>query len=83
MPCAKRMSVATNGEVGSGCKLDCLHRALVNDYRINRHNEEQAAEAASIGYATEYAEYVAEHPLTTFKEWLIGHRKPASQEVAA
>lgn len=27
----------------------------------------------SIGYATEYAEYVEDHPLITFKDWLIGH----------
>ena len=83
MPCAKRMAVAVDGEVGSGCKRDCLHRALVNDYRINRHHEEQAAEAASIGYATELAEYVAAHPLTTFKQWLVGHRRPTEREVAA
>lgn len=72
MPCRKRMV---------GCKTDCLHRALVNEYRLARLNDEQHAEAASIGYATEYAEYVAAHPLITFQEWLIGHRKP--QEVAA
>lgn len=73
MPCAPRMA---------GCKASCLHRALVNDYRVNRHAEEQAADAASIGYATERAEYVERHPLTTFKQWLIGHRRH-HQEVAA
>lgn len=83
MPCPKRMTLAVDGKPGAGCKASCLHRALVNDYQLARHNEEQAAETASIGYATEYAEYVAEHPLVTFKDWLIGHKKPAAEHEAA
>ncbi len=65
MPCAPRMA---------GCRADCLHRRMVLDYRLARTAEEAVAEEVSIGYATEYAEYVAEHPLITFKDWLIGHR---------
>lgn len=74
MPCAPRMT---------GCKVDCLHRALVSSYKDERIRQEDAAEAASLGYDTEYAEYVAEHPLITFKEWLIGHKKTDRQEIAA
>lgn len=66
----------------AGCKASCLHRALVNDYRLARLNEEQQAEEASIGYATEYAEYVADHPLITFRAWLVGQRT-RQQEAAA
>jgi len=58
------------------CKLDCLHRALVRSYKDERIRQEEAAEAASLGYDTEWAEYVAEHPLITFKDWLIGHKNP-------
>lgn len=64
MPCSPQMTK---------CKTSCLHRALVGDYRIARHNAEQQADEVSIGYATEYAEYVEDHPLITFKDWLIGH----------
>ncbi|WP_311210899.1 MULTISPECIES: hypothetical protein [unclassified Aeromicrobium] len=59
----------------TGCRVDCLHRRLVEDYRIARANDEALADEASIGYATEYAEYVADHPLITFKDWLTGHRQ--------
>jgi hypothetical protein len=52
------------------CRLGCRHRAFVLEYRIDRHNAELLAEAASGGNATELAEYVAANPLPTFKEWL-------------
>lgn len=74
MPCAPRMS---------GCRSDCLHRRMVLDYRIARHADEMQAEEAAIGYATEYAEYVQEHPLINFKDWLIGHRTQHEEEVAS
>lgn len=30
------------------------------------------AEEVSLGYETEYQEYVTQNPLITFKQWLIG-----------
>jgi len=47
---------------------------MVEEYRLARFNDEQLAEAASYGYQTEYEEYVRDHPLITFKDWLVGHR---------
>lgn len=67
MPCKPRMV---------GCRFDCGHRALVDAYRSERIRQEDEAEAVSNGWATEYAEYVAEHPLITFKEWLLMNRGP-------
>ncbi len=68
MPCPPRMA---------GCRVGCLHRALVDAYRLERIRQEDEADAAAVGYATEYAEYVAENPLVTFKDWLLGSRTGA------
>ncbi|EFQ84739.1 hypothetical protein HMPREF0063_10080 [Aeromicrobium marinum DSM 15272] len=81
MPCFPRMRMGT--ETDPGCKADCLHRRLVQEYKAERIRQEDAAVEASIGYATEYAEYVAEHPLITFKDWLIMTKGPEQQQVAA
>lgn len=61
MPCSPGMVA---------CVATCLHRALVEDYRAERRRQEDAAEAASLGYATEWAEYTAANPLVTFGAWL-------------
>jgi hypothetical protein len=61
MPCAKGMA---------RCRLGCLHRALVLDYRAERERQQHAAERHSRGYATELAEYLEAHPLLTFRDWL-------------
>lgn len=74
MPCAPRMA---------GCKASCLHRALVQSYKDERIRQEDVAEQLSLGYQTEFREYIASHPLITFKEWLVGNRKQHAQEVAA
>lgn len=72
MPCSPGMA---------RCKAGCRHRSLVFEYRIERHHQEQRAERACKGYATERAEYVERRPLITFREWLIGHAERV--EVAA
>lgn len=72
MPCRPRMR---------GCAVSCGHRRLVEAYKDERIRQEDIAEAVSLGYDTELAEYLESNPLITFKEWLIGHRQP--QEVAA
>jgi hypothetical protein len=56
----------------NGCKVGCLHREMVSDYRHERARQEHAAELASIGYDTERLEYLEANPLITFKAWLIG-----------
>lgn len=47
----------------------------MSGYYAAREAEEQEAEAASLGYATELAEWWAEHPRITFKQWLINQRR--------
>ena len=61
----------------SRCRAACGHRSFVRTYQAERHRQEQAAEDVSIGYETEFAAYVAEHPLITFKDWLIQHAAPS------
>ena len=63
-----------------GCKKSCLHRALVEEYRIARHNEEMQMENVCMGYATEEEIYRSENPLITFKDWLKGHRQDRPDE---
>lgn len=48
------------------------HARQVWDYREERQRQEMVAEEVSLGYETEYQEYVNKHPLITFKDWLIG-----------
>lgn len=43
---------------------------MVQAYRDERRRQEDAAEAASMGYATEWSAYVERHPLVTFGQWL-------------
>lgn len=69
MPCAPRMT---------GCKADCMHRQLVRDYHAERERQEIAAE-------NDYRHRDGnEHAsrLITFKQWLIGHRRPAEARAA-
>jgi hypothetical protein len=61
MPCAKGMT---------RCRHQCLHRALVQDYRAERARQELLAEQHSHGYSTERADYLQAHPLITFGQWL-------------
>jgi hypothetical protein len=72
MPCKPRMT---------GCAASCLHRRMVNDYRLARTAYEDQLEAEN--WETERAEYAAQNPGITFKEWLIGHRKQRQEGVAA
>lgn len=74
MPCSPQMSK---------CKASCLHRALVGDYVLTRHAQQEAANAAGYGHETEYQEYLESHPLITFKEWLIGSKREHEEEQAA
>lgn len=78
------MALRRGDTPGSGCHAGCLHRQLVLAYRDERDRQHEVAVEASIGYQTEYEEYVAEHPLVTFKEWLKWNRNedpPDEREV--
>jgi len=46
------------------------------DYRQERQRVEQAAVESSNGYATELADYLDRQPLPTFKDWLLGSKRP-------
>lgn len=56
MPCTKQMA---------GCAATCGHRAMVEDYRLARHNDEVALEGP-------LKEERLDTPLITFKAWLVG-----------
>lgn len=53
-----------------GCAYTCGHRQLIEAYYAARDQWELDAEAASVGYATELAEYAAHTPRPTFKRFL-------------
>lgn len=52
------------------------HQQWVRAYREERQRCEIEAENVSLGYGTEYAEYIKDHPLPTLKEWMK-HREKA------
>ena len=80
MPCTRGMKVAT-GEPKTGCRAACLHRLLVDEHRIDRHNWELMREEASNGHATEAEEFEAKHPGPTFKARLIANKRPEPADV--
>ena len=82
MPCARGMRMST-GTPGSGCKASCLHRRLVEEFRLERHAWELLLEAAANGHATEEAEFRASSPPPMFKDRLIASRRPDPPEVAS
>lgn len=51
-----------------GCRRDCRHRLMVQEYRLAREAAEAARDAATLGYATERRAY---GPIVTFKRWLV------------
>ena len=59
MPCSKGMVK---------CRRDCLHRAMVRDYRAAREAAELRREAATAGYATETRQF---GPILDFRAWLV------------
>lgn len=67
MPCSKGMTKCYSG---------CLHRAMVDDYRIARHAFELDEEAITIGDPEMISER-RERGIrpTSFKAWLIGHAR--------
>jgi hypothetical protein len=79
MPCVKQMPKRQDDQPGSGCRADCLHRAMVKSYRATKSEADQVRkierEDACNGYATEGAEWDAEHPSWGFHEFLISNRQ--------
>jgi hypothetical protein len=57
----------------SKCRRGCLHRQLVDEYRVARHASELAAEREHKGNATERRE--AAEKMLTFKQWLLGGKR--------
>lgn len=66
------------------CRLDCLHRALVDDYRIARHAQLLEEERVTIGDPEMISDRRAAGlgPIT-FKEWLCGSAQAARRMPAA
>lgn len=69
MSCSPRMTT---------CRSDCLHRRLVNEYRVERERQEIAAEN---DYRHRDGNENAS-PLITFRQWLKGHAVPAEVRAA-
>lgn len=59
------------------------HAQMMDEYYAARAAWEAQTEAATLGYATERASYVREHPPVTFKEWLRQSAQPRPELVAA
>lgn len=58
------------------CKASCLHRQLIQDYRIERHRQEMVEESETLGYATELKmrREAGLRPIT-FREWITGLKR--------
>jgi hypothetical protein len=52
-------------------RCSAAHASLVDGYRAWREAAHETAEAATLGYATELADYWREHPAPTFREYLL------------
>lgn len=74
MSCAKGMRA---------CRFSCLHREMVNDYRVERERQETAIENGEWRTRRADGEVMAgQEPLITFKRWMEG-RRGASREEAS
>lgn len=71
MPCSPGMRL---------CRPDCLHRRMVHEFHAVAHSQRLGAEHASLGYKTEMAQYLAENPPLTFRQFLEGRRRPEEPE---
>jgi hypothetical protein len=67
----------------AGCAVSCLHRQLVMAYREERQRQEALAEHASYGYRSELRDHLEQHPMITFRDWLIGTAVPEEVRHAA
>jgi hypothetical protein len=56
----------------AGCSASCLHRQLVEHYRIERERQLVERELVTGGYATELDEH---GPVVSFRDWLVQHRR--------
>jgi hypothetical protein len=76
--CHKPGMPVRTSEPGTGCRRDCLHRAMVGEYRQVKAAADEARKLerdyATVGYATEGAEWDADRPPLTFKDFLISRR---------
>lgn len=78
--CHPGMPQRVNDEPGTGCRADCLHRAMVERYRELKAAEAECRlrdrEAATNGHnGSERAEWEATHPQLTFQQYLLDNRR--------
>lgn len=83
MPCVAGLARRQDDTPGTGCRHDCLHRALVERYRDLKATEAEvrklAREEATNGHrGTERAEWEATHPQLTFQQYLRDNRGVAA-----
>lgn len=61
------------------CRRDCLHRAMVMQYRDARHAWEERREQGE-AMQMEDDDYRAAFPPPTFKDWLRGYPWPSTSD---
>lgn len=63
------------------CRIDCGHRRVIEDYRLERHRQEMVEEVETLGYATELRmrRESGLRPIT-FKEWICGLRNDQPED---
>lgn len=64
-------------------RCSSAHVALVDGYRAYREHAYRAAEDASIGYATEEADYWRTHERPTLKAYLLAMAQGDTEEIAS
>lgn len=85
MPCVAGLARRQDDTPGTGCRHDCLHRALVERYRDLKGTEAevrklQREEATNGQRGSERAEWEATHPQLTFQQYLLDNRHRGDEE---
>jgi hypothetical protein len=74
MPCSKGMRK---------CRLDCLHRRDVQDYRVAREADEARMERETSLYPGDVELWKQANYMINFKDWLTGKKQWQTREIAS
>ena len=73
MPCAKGMR---------RCRSDCLHRAMVTEYRAARQADEERMERETALYRGDIIIWRQANYMINFKDFLVGRRDWQREDLA-
>jgi hypothetical protein len=65
-----------------GCRADCLHRLMVQDYRSAREHDEARMERETRLFPGDVAIWKQANYMITFKDWLVGRRDWNREDLA-